>query len=122
MNWLIDPNIIALLITGAIAVAGWIFKDIVLTALLHWIHAPIIAKAEQIEAKIMARINEMQAAMSVRMTRVDTELSHLRTNGAAFSDRVANIEDRIQQGAVEVNDLRRRVEHNTDKINENKSP
>jgi len=41
-----------------------------------------------------------------------TSVEQLRTNGHMFADRVKSIEDRVQQGAVELNDLRKKVDRN----------
>ena len=81
--------------SGLVGLVGWWLKKQGLRLL------NAVAAAEQLSAGV----SHLQESVNHLQLGID----QLRTNGHMFADRVTGIERRVQQGAEELNDLRRRV-------------
>lgn len=60
-------------------------------------------------AHLRTQIFETTTALCKDTEELKNGMNQLRTNGHMFADRVSNIERRVQQGAEELNDIRREV-------------
>jgi hypothetical protein len=112
--WPIIGPVVVLGLLSILGTGAWIIFRGALCALLKQfiqdsIHAPIYARMERQQRAIEKKVAERHAEMKALIEQVQIDAAALRQNGHMFADRVKSLEDRVQQGAEELHDLRREI-------------